>query len=38
MVCMLIKKISIKDKFESLLQSALEAGGWDNITLVGVTI
>ena len=38
MVSILIKKISIKEKFEGLLQSALEAGGWDNITLAGVTI
>jgi PPM family protein phosphatase len=38
MVSILIKKISIKEKFESLLQSALETGGWDNITLVGVKI
>lgn len=38
MVSILIKKISIKEKFEGLLKSALEAGGWDNITLVGLTI
>ncbi len=38
LVSILIKKISIKEKLEGLLQTALEAGGWDNITLVGVTI
>jgi PPM family protein phosphatase len=38
MVSILSKNISIKEKFEGLLQAALEAGGWDNITLVGVTI
>jgi PPM family protein phosphatase len=37
-VSILIKKVSIKEKFEDLLQAALEGGGHDNITLVGVTI
>jgi serine/threonine protein phosphatase PrpC len=37
-VSILIKKISIKEKFEGLLQAALDGGGHDNITLLGVTI
>jgi serine/threonine protein phosphatase PrpC len=38
MASILIKKINIKEKFENLLQFALEGGGQDNITLVGITI
>jgi protein phosphatase len=38
MASLLIKKTSIREKFEDLLQAALEGGGQDNITLVGVTI
>jgi PPM family protein phosphatase len=34
----LIQKIRIKEKLEGLLQAALEDGGQDNITLVGVMI
>lgn len=38
MVSILNKKINIKEKFESLIQTALDAGGRDNITIVGVEI
>ena len=38
MASILIKKIGLKEKFEGLLQAALDGGGHDNITLVGVMI
>ncbi len=38
MVSILINKIGIKEKFEGLFQAALDGGGQDNITLVGLTI
>jgi protein phosphatase len=38
MASILIKKIGIKEKFEGLLQAALDGGGHDNITMVGLKI
>ncbi len=38
MASILIRETKLKEKFDSLLQAALDGGGHDNITMVGLMI